>query len=471
MSKYSRLGKNTLLVFFGNAGAKLIGLIMLPLYTRWLSVDDYGITDILGVYVSLLIGVITCCIGEALFVFPKGVDKQKKTEYFSSGVSFLFLSMLFTASVFFIISVVSKNIGWDNTFTKHIWIIYGMIACSISQQVTQQFTRSLDKMQVYSITGIVVTVSTAGFSFLFIPKYGVYGYVLSTNLASLTGATYSFLFSGAYRYLRFNFVSKTKCLEMLKYSIPLIPNGIMWWLVGALNRPLMEASIGLYGVGLYAVANKFPSIIGTLFNIFGSSWQISVLEEYGKPGYSDFYNKIFRIVFMFLLIMLVLLTLSSEFIIDIFTDAKFHDAWRYVPILSLGIVLSNVSGMAGSTFSAVKKSKYYFYSSVWGAVSAVVCNVLLIPLLGLYGAVFSVVISYFAMSISRIAYSWKYVKITRLPNLLMYIGMIIIVIFLVISEQSIWITYPVSLFVIIWLLYDNRDIMTLIRDKVKSFKK
>lgn len=77
MDKYSRLGKNTLLVFLGNAGSKLIGLIMLPLYTRWLSVDDYGLTDILNVYVSLLLGVVTCCIAESLFIFPKGVDEEK----------------------------------------------------------------------------------------------------------------------------------------------------------------------------------------------------------------------------------------------------------------------------------------------------------------------------------------------------------------------------------------------------------
>jgi O-antigen/teichoic acid export membrane protein len=63
MGKYSRLGKNTLLVFIGNAGAN--GLLMLPFYTRWLSVEDYGTTDIINVYVSLLLGLVTACIARA----------------------------------------------------------------------------------------------------------------------------------------------------------------------------------------------------------------------------------------------------------------------------------------------------------------------------------------------------------------------------------------------------------------------
>lgn len=471
MCKYSRLGKNTLLVFLGNAGSKLIGLIMLPLYTKWLSVDDYGLTDILNVYVSLLVGVVTCCIAESLFIFPKGVDEEKKKEYFSSGIVFLLITMSLTALIFFAISVFSHQGNWSNSFTSNIWIIYGMIACSILQRVTQQFTRSLDKMTVYSVTGIVVTIFTAAFAFLFIPKYGVYGYVLSINLAQIMGALYSFFFSKSYNYLNFRFISKNRCFEMLKYSIPLIPNGIMWWLVGALNRPIMEANVGLYGVGLYAVANKFPSIISTLFVVFGTSWQISVLEEFGKPGYSDFFNKVFRLIFTALFFILIILTLSSEFLIDTFVDDKFHEAWKYLPILALGVILSNVSGMAGSNFSASRESKYYFYSSIWGAIVAVVMNFVLIPLCGLYGAAISVVLSYLAMSISRIVYSWKYVKITSLPNMFINIFLVIILMIVVITEQPVWIIYSIAVAVTCWLLFSNRDIGTLMIEKINRIKK
>lgn len=468
MNKYSRLGKNTLLVFLGNAGSKLIGLIMLPFYTKWLAVDDYGLTDILNVYVSLLLCIVTCCIAESLFIFPKGVNDEKKKEYFSSGVMFLVASMAITASVFAAISFLDYQFEWVNSFTNHLWIIYSMMGCSMLQQVTQQFTRSLDKMIIYSVTGIVVTVFTAFFAFLFIPLYGVYGYVLSINLAQLTGAFYSFFFSKSYIYLSFKFVSIERCIEMLKYSIPLIPNGIMWWLVGALNRPIMEANLGLYEVGLYAVANKFPSIISTLFLVFGTSWQISVLEEFGKPGYSGYFNKVFRLVFTILFLVLVVLTLSSEFIVDMIADNKYHEAWKYLPILALGVVLSNVSGMAGSNFSASRESKYYFYSSIWGGVSAIIMNVILIPLWGLYGAAISVVISYMTMSISRISYSWKYVKIANVTNLIINIILVIILQVVVITEQPSWIIYSVALGVVGWLIYNSRDLVVLFNKNMKK---
>jgi O-antigen/teichoic acid export membrane protein len=65
MGKYRRLGKNTLLVFVGNMGARVIGLLMLPFYTRWLSVEDYGTTDIINAYVSLLLGLVSACIADS----------------------------------------------------------------------------------------------------------------------------------------------------------------------------------------------------------------------------------------------------------------------------------------------------------------------------------------------------------------------------------------------------------------------
>ena len=76
---------------------------------------------------------------------------------------------------------------------------------------------------------------------------------------------------------------------------------------------------------------------------------------------------------------------------------------------------SCVSGLAGSTFSAVRKSRYFFYSSVYGGLSSIVFNFLLIPLWGIWGAVLSVVLSFMVMSVSRVAYSWTYVKLTISP--------------------------------------------------------
>lgn len=420
MNKYKKLGVNTVLVFIGNMGSKLIGLLMLPFYTKWLSVADYGTFNLITIYVGFLLGVITFSISESVFIFPKDQSVQKQKEYFSSGLFITTLSFIATGILFFALKNILLSLNVQNTLTDYTWVIFGMIAASFLQAYVQQFARSIDKIKVYAITGIVLTASIAGFSVLLIPKYGLIGYIIAQILAYLFAALYSFVFSRAYSFLSAFAVKKERFKEMLRYSIPLIPNGVMWWLIGALNRPVMEHFQGMEAVGIFAVSNKFPALLTMLFSVFAISWQISVLEEFKKDGYKQFYNKILRIVFTILTLASCVLAISSKVIISVMADARFYEAWKYVPILSFAVLFSSLSSYVGMNFSAVRTSKYYFYSSIWGALTSVFFNFLLIPAYGLWGASVSVVLAHAAMAFSRIAYSWKYVKITSVKS---YLGM------------------------------------------------
>ena len=458
MGKYSRLGKNTLLVFIGNAGAKLIGLLMLPFYTRWFSVEDYGTTDIITVYVTFLMYIVTCSLAEAIFVFPKGAEREKQKSYFSSGVAFLCFSFCLTALLF-------AYYGIENSITKNTWLVYGMLVGMSLQQFAQQFTRSIDKMVVYSVTGVVLTGFTALLAFMLIPHWGVKGYVWSIIGANLLAALYSVLCSKGYTFFSFRSVSGHSCKEMLKYTVPLIPNGIMWWLVNAFNRPLMESHLGMHAIGIFAVSNKFPGILSMLFTVFVSSWQISVLEEFGKKGYSEFFNRVFRLVVTGLFVIFVGITLCSKLLVTLFATDEFYDAWRYIPILTLGAMFSCISGFAGSNFSATRESKYFFYSSVWGAVTAVVLNFALIPLLGIWGVALSILLSFAVMAFARIAYGWKYVHITNLWKYASLLGLCFVSILAINQIKTFYINIGIALVLVAMALFVNRDLLQMVKDK------
>ncbi|MDR0603309.1 MAG: polysaccharide biosynthesis C-terminal domain-containing protein [Bacteroidales bacterium] len=473
MSKYSRLGKNTLLVFAGNAGAKLIGLLMLPFYTRWLPVEDYGTTDIVNVYATLLLSIVTACIADAVFIFPKGQPVEKQKSYFSSGLLFSFISLLTTALIFETINIVCQYKRVSNSFIDNIWLIYGLLTTSFLQQYIQQFTRSIDKMKVYSITGIILAAGTALFSFFIIPKWGIYGYVTVLILANILAAVYSFLFSGSFKYFMIASIRKTVCMEMLKYSIPLIPNVIMWWLVNTLNRPLMEGYLGMHAIGIFAVANKFSGMLVVIFSIFTVSWQISVLEEFEKKDYSIFFNKILRLLVVGLMFCFFIISIGSKFIVSVFTTDDFYEAWKYIPILALGAVFSSIAAFAGSNFSATRESKYYFYSSVWGAIAAILFNFILIPIAGTMGAAVSILLSFALMAILRIKYGWKYVKIQNLKIYLLTLlsGVLTIVVLLYVPKIWIkWLIITTLFFSFLIVNYDLKENIIKLYHKIKEKK-
>lgn len=458
MGKYSRLGRNIILVFIGNAGAKLIGLCLLPFYTRWLSVEDYGTTDIINVYVTFLIGIVSCCITESIFIFPKGCSKEEQRKYFSSGLVFSIIMLLIASLVFGVIICVAGKYNIVNSFINNIWFVYGIMAATLFQTFFQQFSRSIDKMVIYSGTGIILTLCTALFSFILIPRYGVYGYVYAMIIAHSLTAVFCFLSIKGFSYVAIKSVSLKHVQTMLAYSIPLIPNGIMWWFVGALNRPLMEAYLGMHAIGIYAVANKFPGILSMMFAVFSTSWQISVLEEYGKESFNDFYNKIVKIVTVFLIALFIMVTMFSKLLVHIFSTPEFYNAWIYIPILTLATVFSNIGSLTGTVFSAAKQSKYFFYSSIWGAAVAVVFNFILIPVFGIYGAAFSVLFSFFAMAVSRTLYSRRYVQYTNvLKSILTILFSILVLLTVYVSNEAFRFTLIVALLVI--FIFLNKKIV------------
>jgi len=223
---------------------------------------------------------------------------------------------------------------------------------------------------------------------------------------------------------------------MVKYTFPLIPTTVMWWLVGAFNRPLMEYHLGLHAIGIFGVANRFAGIQSVLFNIFSKSWTISVVEEFGKEGYSYFFNKMFRLIVTGLIFIFFIITVSSKLIVNVFTGPNFYDAWRYIPILTFGVIFSNISTLVGSNFAGAKKSKYLFYSSILVIISSLLFNALLIPKFGILGAAIAAPLSLIVMAVSRIFYVWKYVKINNISHYLVMLLLGIALVFSMLFIQS-----------------------------------
>lgn len=465
MSKYSRLGKNTILVFVGNIGSKLIGFLMLPFYTKWLSVSDYGTTDMIGIYVSFLLGIVTLCLSESIFIFPKDQDQRTQSKYFSSALSICIASYVLTAVIFYLIQYILDILDITNTFTEYTWIIYALLLTTSIQFFLQQFARSLDKVGIYATSGVILTLSTAVASFILIPQYGLTGYFAAQIGAQIITSLYAYIVSKSYNYTSIKAISHKAYKEMLKYSIPLIPNGIMWWMISAINRPVTESYLGLKEVGIFAVANKFPAVMMILFSIFSYSWQISVLEEYKKEGYHKFYNRMVFLVFSALILISCAFAICSPFLIKI-VDAKFVDAVHYIPILSLGVVFSSFSAMIGVNFSAVRQSKYYFYSSIWGALGSAILSLILIPYFKLYGACLAIVIPHLIMAITRLHYSWKYVK---LDNIHKYALLVTINVALIATISMCGINIMSSILIItlfVFYVFLNKD---LIKDVVIKY--
>lgn len=466
MGRYKTLAKNSTYVFIGNIGSKLIGFFMLPFYTSWLSVEEFGTTDLVTVYVTMLLPFVTFSLSDAIFVFPSNCDKKKQTEYLTSALFFVALSFAILAVIFFFIRYF--YIFKENVFNTYIWYIFILMITSFLQGFTQQFCMALKKMFVFSFTGILLTFFMALFGFMMIPQYGIIGYLNSMIFANLVVVLTTVVVVRMDKYVRLGCFRKDLLYEMLKYTMPLIPNALMWWLIGSLNRVTMESYVGVYFIGLYAVANRIPSILTSLYSPLTNAWKLSVVQEYRKEGFSSFYSNVGRLLIMTISLGTAIIGILSEPLIWILTSSEFHVAWIYSPILIISLIFIGLGSAVDPLFLVVKKSQYYLWSSVIGAAIGLILNFSLIPIVGIWGAVISLVGAQIGINVTRLYFSEKIVKLSSKLQIYIYVVLAILANLLLVVLHNYYISSLVLALLLLYYYILNKNQIKPIFNKVKQ---
>lgn len=245
--KYKTLLSNTGLLFIGTFGSKMISFIMLPFYTSWLSIEDFGTSDVINVYSTILVSIVSLCIAEAVFVIPTGRNKEDQRHFFSSSLLF---AMLCTITLLVLYVVVALFKGESTaSYVSNIGYITLLSATTIYMSIAQQFCKCINKIKVYAIAGLINTLCVALLGFVLIKTFGLLGYIMSLVIANVVALVYVFIRARLRIFVSLSAVSWQHLKEMLKYSIPLIPNSIIWLIVNYVNRPIMETSMGMAAIG------------------------------------------------------------------------------------------------------------------------------------------------------------------------------------------------------------------------------
>lgn len=424
-SKYGYLAKNTILFTISSFGSKILVFLLVPLYTSILSTSDYGIADLITTTSTLLIYVFTINIADSVLRFA--IDQKTEQEsYLSYG-----LKVLFTGSLIFGLIILAmwkeEILGWEDYCYLFLFIHFFSVAI---YQIISNYLRAIDDIKGVAISGIVTTAVTVLFNLLFLViwRMGVVGYLASMVLGQFLATLYCFFRIGKtlYYFLKKN-PSKNTRKAMRDYSIPLIFNGIAWWMNNSIDKYFVTAICGAAQNGIYAVSYKIPIILTVFHSIFSQAWNLSAIKEFDKNDKDGFFANTYSMYNAVLVILCSGLVLFNIPIARILFVKDFFSAWKYSSVLLISIVFSALSGFLGSIFTAVKDSKIFAVSTVISAIVNCILNALLIPMWGIQGAAIATVISFFIIWIIRLICIRKYIKlkINLVVDIIAYMMLII----------------------------------------------
>ena len=401
-SKYELLINNTLLISIGTFGSKILTFLMTRFYTEALTPSDYGEADLIIQTANLLIPLVSAGIADGVFRFVLETDDEhtaKRKSIFSAG---FYTISAGTA----ILAALSSFISIPGFLSEYKWLLIWFISASCYHSLCAQFIRGEGKTRLFAYQGVLNTVLVIVFSILFLSVFeaGTRGYIISIALADSICALYLAAGQKLWRLMDIHLKSGM-WRKMMRYSLPLVPAALFWWITSVSDRYMITWFLGSGANGIYTVASKIPAIITLISGMFLEAWQFSAVRESrgSRRSYISFYTNIWS---MFLTVMFIggsIIIAFSPATIRLLAASEYYSAAEYLPILTAAAILSSLVSFMGSVYIVTKRSSLSFLTTAAGALFNIILNFLLIPThLGIYGAAIATLCSYLLSFLIRI---------------------------------------------------------------------
>lgn len=468
MSKGKDLAKNTAIVSIGKICTQLITFFLLPVYTAVLSNEEYGVVDLLNTLTSLLLPIATLQIEQGIFRYLLDCreNKEKQTTLITTVSKFILVQSAICILIFLCASPFIHN--------EYKYFLMANLLMGILSSISLQICKGLGDNKTYAVGSFITGALTVILNVIFIVafKWGAYGMLIATAISNLLCAIYVFVKKKIYKYIDIKQNDKKLLKDIVKYSVPLIPNMISWWIVSASDRTIISAVIGVAQNGIYSAANKFSGIFSTLYSVFNLTWTESASININSEDRDEFFSKIFDFIVRFFGSLCLGTIAVMPFVFGILVNEKFAESYYQIPILILGSVFNILVSFLGSVYVAKKLTKEIAKTSIIAAIINIVVNIALINQIGLYAASISTVIAYFAMFIYRWIDVKKYVSIKTNKTLIAVLSVSFLVAIITYYLKMKIISIVVLLAVIIIAICINKDSAKYLTEIVKKrFKK
>lgn len=449
---------------FASLANKALAFISIPVYTRLLSTEEYGI-------VSIFIGVSGILMSILTFSMDRSISRyyfdQKDLEDFGhfNGTSLILsvCAFLINSILIFIFSEqFGKMVGLEKNviFLLIPYTLINIIGLTFEQIFGPQ--KKSKTIAVFSLYQVYLGFGISTTLILLLTNNKYYGFFYGQIIAGFIISIFWIIKIKPY----FKICFEKKYIQYIfTYSVPLIPYALSGVIIDQFGKIAIGSEQGLSNAGFYTLAQTIGGLVFIIISITHQAWNPYYMDYMNSKNYkqldSDF-NRIFKLT---ILTAFVIAAFGKEIGLFLAKD-DFAESLYLIPIFTIGYIFYQLSYTYLRNFGFAKKTHLMTITVLISGISNVVFNKVLIPNLKDLGAALSFVFSYFIMAIVGWIFNKYFVKLhaTSLLDLLKPIAIVIpfyLSLYLLSSNNSLWITISIKFFLIaflfILLFYNERN--------------
>jgi len=414
--------KNSFIYMFPLLVSGIFPFVALPILTRILTKEDYGILALAQIYAILVAGFANFGMSASYDrnFFKYRSDRTKSAQLLFSTLFFVILNFFFLASLtFFFRNTFAKLIIRDAQYGNLLFAaLCAQFSSTVSYYYYSYFKNSelAKKFTAYTIAQNIINVVLSLFMVAYL-KTGVIGIVYAQLLSGLiifSAQSYKFLI------MLKPSLDKSILLESIKISYPLTPT-IFFGVIGTqFDKYMIGLLATVGGVGIYSIGQKVASVSFTFMTAIQNVFSPQVyrrmfdLKEKGGESIGTYLTPFVYISIAFALIIAVF----SEEIISILTPVSYHGAIDIVTVLAMYYGFLFFGKITPMQLIYSKKTYMCSLLSIVSIGFNVVLNILFIMKWGAVGAAWgtflAAVISgsiYFMVAQKSYLIKWEYIKV------------------------------------------------------------
>lgn len=429
LDQLKRTFKHTIIYGLGGVISKAVGFLLIPVYTRYLSPNDYGVVAMVMIYITVLEIVLRLGVDSALFkAYFEEPDELSRGTLVST--SFLF-QVVAAVAIFALTFPLSGDLS-ELFFGTRDYTVYFRFATAsqllvMVKVVPLAIIRAKERPGVYTVLSIFRFGLIMAFNILFVVVLGAgpMGIIKAQFYSALVIAPVLLFIT--FRNMRPRF-SWNLLKRITSFGLPLVPAAMAGWVLTLANRYILRIAapvtkfaviaqkglgemVGKSGallagalpslgeVGLYDLAYKFSLIVRMgLVQPFIFAWGPLMFSIYHKPEAKQVYRAVLTLFTLLAVGVAFAVGVMSPEIVKLMATWPFYGSWSAVFILSLSHCFYGMYLVFTVGTSVVNKTKYQAYTATIGVFANIGLNFLLIPIWGMLGAAVATVLGFALMA-------------------------------------------------------------------------
>jgi len=395
-------------IVFGSAEVlnRALPFLLLPVLTRVLTAQEYGLVATFTVLVSILGSLAGLSSHGSVNVAYFRVSREELPEYVGSVLVVLASStVLVGAALWLSAPLLRRWTGFDTS-----WMLAGLLVASMQfvTLVNLVLWQAQERSVAHSIYQFAQALTLTILSLAFVVgwRLGWRGQILSVVTATTLFGIVSF-FTLARRGMLRRPTHRLHMVEALRFGVPLVPHELAGWLITGLDRLYLTALVGASSTGVYSAAYQVGLIVSVPAAAFNRAWVPYLFRQLSEGG-PEGRRRVVQITYLYFAAILTgaaLLSLCAYFVLPHLLGKAFESSGRIVIWIALGYAFNGMYLMVVNQLFYTRKTIWLTFATIFAGLAHALISYLLIRAYGTKGAAMATTVSFGVMFLATWAIS------------------------------------------------------------------